>query len=636
MPLVKLESGQVVDLPADATLEQLRAVGAPVSTGRAFEMAEREAIDAVFNELNPFEKIIVGFRGATRSAAAGISEALGIDPEGVARFEARERPALEAVARNPGFGTLGDLVPNIAAGAGGHIRSSIAEGLLEASQAPEGQGLATGVQAGFQNLIFGKVLEKGFKAGSSIIKTRRVAREAREAAGDLGDQVVRDVDLITATDRASPVGELVDRAPGIADELTATTQAAGGAESVGLAERARLSTRADELGIQVTAGQRYGNRQRQQLEVSLASNPITSRPFSEIAENNAIVYAQRANAAIGETGDAITPAVLGNATERLGNVFSDIGAQLDEVLPDALTGIDVPRSFLSRLRIAARRELGDIRNQAVTRSGAIERVSENLRVGPMVDVIQARLREGTLSGKQLMSIRSSLVDEMSQLRRGTGGGAAQGSQIFAMGDMVDAIDNLIVDAAAAGGKEALAAEYAVARSQWRVLQALENSRALDNVGAIRARTVDSALRREYPIEYRRGGLTGDVAGRSPEVQALADFFDATRIGASVTQDIVGNSGTATRAFVGDLLTSDITPRSMAALASRATVGRMVGSAVMAAPSGVPGAAIAPGVLQGVRGVVAAGTEPGTIEDVTDRFEDVLGNLLQAVGLGESG
>lgn len=631
MPLIKTPDGQIVDLPDDATVAQRRALGVPVGTREAIEAGEREAIDAAYNDLNPYEKMIVGLRGSVRSGIMGVADTLGIADDAVAEFEARERPAIDAVARNPGFGTIGDMIPNVAAGAGGHIRSSIKEGLLEGAQAPEGERLGTGVVAGLQNLVFGKALEKAYETGSALVKTQVANRASRQAAGDAGQEITSAKDLVTNTDRASPVGALRERAAGIMDELTTT--AGEGLEAVGQAERGRLAARADDLGLQVTPGQRYGNRQRQQLEVSFASNPITSGAFSDIAENNATRYAELATAAIGETGDAVTPAVLGRASDRLGATFNDVGAQLDEVLPEALAGDKIPRQFMNRLRTAAAREVGDIRNQTVGAQGGVNVIEENLRVRPMVDVIQQRIQDGTMTGRELMTIRSSLVDEVQQLRT-TGGGAASGSQVFAMGDMVDAIDNLIVDSAAAGGQEGLASTYAVARSQWRVLQALEKSRALDNLGEVRSKTVDSALRREYPAEYRRGALTGDVAGREPSVQALADFFDATRIGSSVTQDIVGNSGTATRAFVGDLMNSDITPQSLTGLAARGTVGRMAGEAAAGAPGMVAGDVLPEQAMVGARSVLAAGQDQQTMGQAVDNFEDVLGQIMGAIGLGD--
>ena len=40
-----------------------------------------------FEKLNPVEKVIVGFRGATRSITAGVSDLLGINQAGLEEFE---------------------------------------------------------------------------------------------------------------------------------------------------------------------------------------------------------------------------------------------------------------------------------------------------------------------------------------------------------------------------------------------------------------------------------------------------------------------------------------------------------------------------------------------------------------------
>ena len=602
-----------------------------------------------FEKLNPVEKVIVGFGGATRSITAGVSDLLGINQAGLEEFERLERPAIDAVPL--GFGTVGEIIPNFAA-PGRVIAGGIGEGIIEALKAPEGERLATGVQAAGESALFAKGLQVAVRTGTRV---ERVIRDMGEDPGRPAPPAIDDVDLISP-DAGRPLSSFQDRIQEWVRKIDegATTDGIPDVEAVGAPERKRLVDRAEDLGIFVSNGQRYGNKPLQSFENSLATNPITSRPWAENAERNSVRYAQILARAIGERGDAVTPAMLGNATARLSGEFSEIARDLDALMPGEAGMFGPATEFFDKIDGAALQEIGDIRNMRLitedlgqdVASGMTGRgrqflrtIEENLKVRPMVDVIKFKIDDGSLSGTELMGIRSSLVDEVRTLSRNPTG-AAQGTQLAAMGDMVDAIDDYVVRVTSEAGNLELAGRYAVARSQWRVLQAVQKGKALDNLGEVRARSVDSILRTEYPVEYRRGRLTGQEKGRSFEVQALADFMDATRIGASVTADIVGNSGTATRQVVGDLLQGDIT--GVTGLLARMAVGSRGSRAFMEAgrgpisgPAGrilmAPAAEVPQGVVRGGLAVGAAQAPGGTAEELVELDEERLVEFLEALG-----
>jgi hypothetical protein len=532
--------------------------------------------------LSPFERAIVGFRGATRSLAGGVAGLFG-DEAASAEFE-RERPALEAM-RGTGFGvedvTAG--IPSLAV-PGRWVAGTAGEAGLAALQAPPGQKLNAAVSGAIGSLLGqggARVLSGGVNAAAggarSVVESvRRLAEKADDV-----QPVTADVQLIRDG------STLVDRYRSAAAHAEDVLQGLG--ERSGTAERLRLSAEADRLGLATRPGNRWGNEGRRQLEASLASNPLTSGAYTEQAARNSVRYAELASRAIGENASELTPRVLDAATTRLGATFAAVGAELDEPLR-AVQGAAPWARFMGELDSVRLQEVADFRNMRLAeREGEplfdavgnriIEAVGT--KIPGYVDTLQAMAGRGMIDGRTLMGIRSSLVDEIVSARAGRGT-VTTGSQLRAMGHMVDAIDNLIVDAGELGGAPEVAAKYAVARTQWRVLQALQEGKAVNNLGEVSAKSVDSILRREYPLEYRRGRLTGYQPRRSSASQAVADFFDATRWGANVETDVVANSGTATRMFIEQAGKS---PEGVIGLAVRGAIGTEVGEAVLRAPSG---------------------------------------------------
>jgi hypothetical protein len=91
--------------------------------------------------------------------------------------------------------------------------------------------------------------------------------------------------------------------------------------------------------------------------------------------------------------------------------------------------------------------------------------------------------------------------------------------------------------------------------------------------------MNTELLRTVPFEYRRGGLTGaNPGGRSEQLQNVADFFDATRIGAGILPEVVANSGTPTRQFISMMMAQGAESATGAAgqLARQAVLGDVAG------------------------------------------------------------
>lgn len=576
----------------------------------------RDAQRAVFDDLSMGEKAIVGFRGATRSLAAGLLGSFDAGRQAVRDFEARERSGIEVAGESLGPQTITEAIPNMAASAR-MLPGAIFEGVVEGLQAPPGQGVERALQGAGESVV-------GNVAFRTAANTINLAWSGAKQAGraltrdPVQPTVVTDIDLIrsgtTPYDRLAATAQEVGE--GFADEVP-TSQA----------ERLRLVAQADRLGIRVTPGQRFGNQARQQVEASMASFPPTSAPFAELAEGNSVRYAQLLNRAIGENGDAVTPITLGRATERLGRTFRDVAGRLEAPFQNSKrTGAFA--EFLNAVQEAGSAARQDIRNATPIRFEDLVVGVEQAPspVSNLADVLEFQSGEPSFGVGDLMSVRSSLVDEISQLTSGRGN-AVRGSEVRSLGDMVNAIDNLLVSAGEEAGGDAVeaAGEYAVARTQWRLLQAIQNPGSINQLGEVSAKRLNNVLNREYPGEYRRGGLTGVAPGRSYAGQAMSDFMDATRVGATVSQDIVGNSGTPTRLYLQNLAQS---PESIVGVGLRYAGGNEVGRAALAIPSSSGG--VSPDAASRVGAAFGGSEQPGG-ESVDEKLQRQTATMLERLG-----
>ena len=543
-----------------------------------------------FNALNPLQQANVGMVGSLKGIGSGILDVTGagsvsgLANRAVDQFETTDRPAIDATrAGGMGFQTVGEVLPGLAAKGGPFWQAAVAGGEA-ALQAPAGQRVDMGMRALGEAWALGKAVDLGAQA---IGKGRAGVGALRGASAETRITQQAPVTSIKQIMGGSPVPVLspAQRTAAVAGDLEGQLPAGP------MGDRGRLrylAGRADELGIQLTPGQRSGSRARRGLENAFESNPTTGGPFHDILVNNEDKYGRLAARAIGETADNLSPDVLGRATTRLGREFNAVTEELQAVMPDLnAPNTKAASDFFNRVDNAKRQELGDFRNKRVVTEASgdrvIRQVESDLPIARYADVIEAMGRGGELDARELMNIRSSLADQIHTVaqQRGT---VSNGTQIRAMGDMIDAIDRLVVDSAEGVAPE-LAGRYATARTQWRVLQAMQQGKATDPLGEIRAKSVDSILRREYPMEYRRGGLSGNVKGRDGALQDLANFFDATAIGAGVTNDIVGNSGTATRSVIGQALNNPT--QGVVNLLASLTVGPAASRTVLKLPAFAP-------------------------------------------------
>ena len=160
--------------------------------------------------------------------------------------------------------------------------------------------------------------------------------------------------------------------------------------------------------------------------------------------------------------------------------------------------------------------------------------TEASRALKQIDNIYPDLLAGKVAKKDIGELIKRIQGEASNL---SGKGMQQASDDLLM--MKDIIENSIEDAAGEGTKAA----FKAARQQWGHLRVLEKGSVLTR-GNINPRSLNSALKQEYGATFKRGLREGD------------DLFDAARITEQMA-DIVGNSGTATRMHMADMIAHPI-------------------------------------------------------------------------------
>jgi hypothetical protein len=350
--------------------------------------------------------------------------------------------------------------------------------------------------------------------------------------------------------------EMAAQAQKLVDELTPEQLATRPAPEASL-ERNRLTSRADELGLLLTPADVANSRPGKLIEASAESHPFTAALFEPVREHNRTRMSQIALDAIGEKGPAsgpaeLSPSVFGAAHDRLAKEFQAVEVALGDRVP---------------LDSGLVQDVGNIvQRQTESMYGKAEVATD---ANKLLEIIS----KGA-SGKQLMAQRSRMVSAMRDASAKGEGAYAQETR-----DLLEAFDDFIdrrvrgdlsnVDTNT-GEIADIAGQWSKARNQFRALKTLESPGVVNAKGEIVGTTLARRMERDYPVEFKRGDQFGTS---TPEMLAL---FDAARISGRFG-DIVGNSGTATRAALGNIINSPI--MGTAALITSQTAGRVVKAAV---------------------------------------------------------
>lgn len=273
----------------------------------------------------------------------------------------------------------------------------------------------------------------------------------------------------------------------------------------------RLAEWGKGKGFRMTPGQSTGSATMRKAEAGLESLAPTSGPFTAVREHNQKKVNQIAIDALGEIGDEMDDNLLGKAHDRMSRRFKELteGATI---------------------------QAGDLIDRVEKKMAAydIDSIDGIEGAGKWFDRILEKVHAGdTISGADYQRLQSRLNTAARNLFKSPSGDK---ELAFALAAMKDALD----DAAEASlGKETRKAFQKV-RGQWRTKIALESPGVINpGTGDVSAPTLANVLKRMDKPGMLRG-------------KNKSDLYEAARFGQAF-KDIVGNSGTAERSYIKDLL-----------------------------------------------------------------------------------
>jgi hypothetical protein len=298
-----------------------------------------------------------------------------------------------------------------------------------------------------------------------------------------------------------------------------------------------LPAKADELGYRLTPGEIFDSKTLRQVEASLESNPLMGGPLRDIKKSRQGVVNKVAAKAVGE--ESLGRSGVDAAHTRLGQMFDDVLANkeslsIDDLLIDALGNIE------------------SVTRRDVMGGGDTSKIIDNI-----VDAVA----EGTISGEQLQTMRTSLGAAASKAARDD---SSTQAYTEALTEMVGAIDDLI-------GRNLSPeemAKWAASRKQYRALKQLENANAINEVGDVSGRKLGNYLQRTDKPGYLRGNTE---AGAS-------DLYEVARLSRAYAP--LADSGTATRQWLQEVSKSPLSA------ALQLGVGRPL-SEFLVNPTGLP-------------------------------------------------
>jgi hypothetical protein len=271
-----------------------------------------------------------------------------------------------------------------------------------------------------------------------------------------------------------------------------------------------LIQRADRLGYKLTPGERLDSRSLRTLEGGIQSMPMPSNPMHAFAESNQDLINRTAARAVGipdpKRGFKMSDEVIGDTAEDLSSQFKSLQG-VDDLAAD--------EQFVDRL----------VDIDALSQS----RLFTDPDVGKTVTKVFDRLDDaGNLKASDYQDMSSELKKVVRKAWKGESPDA-----FFAesMSDIVNTLDEL---AESQMSPENLAA-LQKARSQWRALSALENSRALHESGDVSGKLLGNYLRRTDKGGYLRGKNQSDLYNVARLSKAFPGMPDSGTAGRSFFQ-----------------------------------------------------------------------------------------------------
>lgn len=362
---------------------------------------------------------------------------------------------------------------------------------------------------------------------------------------------------ITGFGTAGPTASAVDTAQ---DSLNSLLLAGGDQPAVPMAARA------DAAGFPISPGERTGSEMLRRIEAGIESTPMPGNPMLRQAKRRQQMMNDAATDALGlERGTPLTDDVMGATADDLSDRFKalDIEDDLTETEGFVSRLVDIQDASRSRLRGSPDTET-------------------------LIDDIFDRLDD---QGAMSVSDYQDMSSELKAIGRSPA--ARQSPDPFyreTLGDIVSALDELAEGQADPATIESLRD----ARSKWRALKQLEDSRSVRESGDVSAPLLANYLRRTDRGGYGRGG------NRSPlyEIPRLEKAFPRRQ-----------DSGTADRIFFNDLMNNPV--MALATLPLRTAASAAANAYYTGTPlvlRSAQGAGLQPGLMARLGGILQGDNE----------------------------
>jgi hypothetical protein len=459
--------------------------------------------------MSPMDRFIASAGGAVEGLMLGAKQRFGqATPQEVSDWKTSMAPLM-----NTRSGWWGNLAGDTAAaypamlipGVNTYVGSMALGGALGAAQPTSGGDSA------WTNAALGSLGGAAGKYASGYAQRLANSFKSQNMAGALGGNAGSAGGAGSAGSAGSTIASEGVNASASGGGFGPGVVPPGSAAGLNPAQQAAMST-GQSLGFRATPGQVSGSIPLQQAEAFMESHPSTSGPFNAIKASNNTTLNRIWASGIGEDSPTLDSVTLGNAADRIGQVYEGIKGQ-------GAVPID-PDAFLGKL--------------AQTESdyqGLIGDGTKSITDHPLVNRFMNNAANGSATTEQLTDLASKLgKSSYNQMTSGSGDRQLG----MALGDVKDHVDDVLANGLRDSGRPDLADALNTARGQYRNLMLLTGRGNVVNPssGNVNGRALASLLQQKD----RTGFLFGN--NHTP-------MYDAARF-AQAFQPLVGDSGSATR------------------------------------------------------------------------------------------
>jgi len=259
-----------------------------------------------------------------------------------------------------------------------------------------------------------------------------------------------------------------------------------------------------KAGVPLDAAQTTGSALLGRIKAALNDNPLTAGAENLFTSNQKLAYNRAIAKTMGEDASQITPAVISQAKERIGNVYDSIANKINIKADDKFL------NNLSSLDEEAKNVLND------SQYGIVDKNIKN--------IIDKASKEGNqISGPQYQAIKRTL-DKLS--------GSADSDVASYARDLKDLLNKGLSDSAEASGNKELVIQLKEANKQWGNMRKIEDIALKDPEGNISP----SLLYNSLATKAKRNAFYAE----DPELAQLA------AAGKMILPSKVPNSGTVAR------------------------------------------------------------------------------------------